>query len=175
MFKNKTILLMLLAVVIAGAIAMGVVGCANKSGVQPAGGTNPSVTTNNGQPSGQPNQSNGTTRQFNPQQMQANVKNALAGLVTAGTITQDQANKVVQAYANRPQSSGQHGSYQQGTGQQSTGQRQNPMLTPLVSNGTLTQAQATAIEQAIRAAMPHRGQMPNVSTSGSNSTPTTTQ
>jgi competence protein ComGC len=169
--------------VLAAAIAVSVVGCANKSSQQPASSTNPPVTTNNGQTSGQPSgqstQSTGAQGQFNPQQMQTNIKNALTGLVSKGTITQDQANAVVQAYAqasaNRQQGSGQHGSYQRGSGQQGTGQRQNPILTPLVSNGTLTQAQATAIGQAIRQTMPHRSSTSNSSNPGSSPTQTTTQ
>jgi polyhydroxyalkanoate synthesis regulator phasin len=98
--------------------------------------------------------------------MQASIKQTLAGLVSNGTITQDQSDKVVQAYAQafakRSQGSGQHGSYQQGSGQQGSGQqmsgqRQNPIMAPLVSNGTITQDQANAINQAISKAMPHHG------------------
>ena len=177
MSKRKTVLLLLLAVVLAAAIAVGVTGCANKS--QPAASA---PSTNGG--SAQSGQSNGSQRpQFNPQQMQANITKALAGLVSNGTITQDQSTKVAQAYANRPQGSGQHGSYQQGSGQQGSGQqgsgqRTNPILTPLVSNGTITQAQANAISQAIRQAMPHQGPRPggsgqtNSGSSGSGQTTT---
>ncbi len=50
MSKSKTVLLALLAVVIAAAIAVGVMGCAGKS--QPAASSNPPVTTNNGQATG---------------------------------------------------------------------------------------------------------------------------
>jgi polyhydroxyalkanoate synthesis regulator phasin len=165
--KRKAVLLLLLAVVFAAAIAVGVVGCANKS--QPAAVT---PSTNGG--SAQPAQPNGSQRQFNPQQMQGNIKTALSSLVSKGTITQDQSDKVVQAYAqsfaNRQQGSGQQGSGQPGSGQQASGQRQNPILTPLVSNGTLTQSQANAVDQAIRQAMPHNGRRPGVSTSGQTTT-----
>jgi hypothetical protein len=172
--KSKAILLSLLAVVIVAAITVGVAGCANNS--QPAANA---PSTNGG--SAQSGQSNGS-HQFNPQQMQASIKTALVGLVTNGTITQDQSDKVVQAYAqvfaNRQQSSGQQGSgqqgsgYQQGSGQQGSGQqgagqRPNPILTQLVSNGTLTQSQADAVNQAIRQAMPHH--RPSGSTSGQTS------
>jgi competence protein ComGC len=105
--------------------------------------------------------------------MQANIKTALASLVSKGTITQAQADQVAQAYANRQQgsgqqSSGQQSSGQQGSGQQGSGHRQNPILAKLVSNGTLTQDQANAINQAIRQAMPHRS--PGASTSGQTTT-----
>jgi polyhydroxyalkanoate synthesis regulator phasin len=108
--------------------------------------------------------------QYNPQQMQNNIKTALASLVSKGTITQAQANQVVQSYAKRQPSS----NHQPGSGyQQASGQRQNPILTQLVSNGTLTQTQATAVNQAISQAMPHR--RPGVATSGQTSPGTTTQ
>lgn len=180
MSKGKAVLLVVLAVVLAAVIAVGVVGCSSKS--QPAGSSNSSVTTNNGQASGQPSgqssQPGGSQRQFNPQQMQNNIKQALAGLVSNGTITQAQADQVTQAYAqafaNRPQGSGQQGSYpqgsgQQGSGQQGSGHRQNPILTQLVSKGTITQDQANAINQAIMQAMPHH---PRTGSSGSGQTTT---
>jgi len=178
--KRKAVLLSLLAVVFAAAIAVGVVGCANKS--QPASSA-PSTTTNNGQPSGQPAQSNGSQGQFNPQQMQGNIKTALAPLVSNGTITQAQSDAVVQAYAQafakHQQGSCQQGSgHQQGSGQQASGQKQNPILAPLVSNKTLTPSQANAVDQAIRQAMPHNGQKPgssgqtNSGSSGSGQTTT---
>jgi hypothetical protein len=121
--------------------------------------------------------------------MQANIKNALAGLVSNGTITQSQSDAVVQAYAQsfakRQQGSGQHnygqqgsgqqGQGYQGSGQQGSGQRQSPILTPLVSNGTLTQSQANAINQAIRQAMPQHGPRPGGSGSGQTNSGTTTQ
>jgi polyhydroxyalkanoate synthesis regulator phasin len=105
--------------------------------------------------------------------MENNIKTAMASLVSSGTITQAQSDKVVQAYtqsfANRQQNS-QQGSGQQGSGyQQGSGQGQNPILTQLVSNGTLTQSQADAVNQAIRKTMP------NHRTGGSTSGPTTTQ
>jgi len=141
--KSKTVLFTLLTVMAAAAIAWGVAGCANKTTGQQTGSA-PSVTTNNGQPaaktgsqsSAQTNQPN--SRNFNPQQMQASMQKALAGLVSKGTITQSQADKVVQAYANFKPTPG-------------SGQRTNP-LDQLVTNGTLTQDQLTAIRQAL----PHR-------------------
>ncbi len=160
MSKSKVVLLSLLAVVIAAAIAVGVVGCANKA--QPAAST----PTQSGQ-------SNVSPRQFNPQQMQGNIKTALTSLVSKGTITQDQSDKVVQAYAQALANRQQASNHQQASGQQASGQRQNPILTQLVSNGTLTQTQATAVNQAISQAMPHR--RPGVATSGQTSPGTTTQ
>ena len=175
MSKSKAVLLSMLAVVIAAAIAVGVVGCASKS--QPAG-SSPSVTTGNGQAGGQPpglsSQPNGSRRNFNPQQMLDNVKQALAGLVSSGKITQDQSDKVLQAYtqafANRPQVSGKQGSSQH-AGQQGSGhQYSGPVLAQLVSNGTITQDQATAVNQAIGQLKPHHGSRPGVSNSGQTTT-----
>ena len=159
MSKSKAVLLSLSALVIAAAISVGVVGCAKS---QPAAVT-PQPFTSTTQPSAtapstngaQPGQPNGSQRQFNSQQMQANIKTALASLVSNGTITQAQANQVVQAYANRQPSS---------SPRPASGQRQSPILTQMVSNGTLTQTQATAVNQAIRQVMPHRTS--GVSTSG---------
>jgi polyhydroxyalkanoate synthesis regulator phasin len=167
--KSKVVWLSLLAAVIAVAIAVGVVGCASKT--QPAASA---PSTSAPSTSGVSTQAgNGSQVHFNPQQMQANVKAALTSLVSNGTITQDQSDKVVQAYAqslaNRQQASGQQASGQQASGQQASGQRQNPIIVKLVSNGTLTQSQANAVSQAIRQAMPH-GQRPSGSTSGQTTT-----
>lgn len=151
MSENKKLFSSLLVAVIVGAIALSVAGCAKQSnGAQT--GNPPTVTTDNGQPSSGPNQQQAQTngqpstqnqsqaqnsgqpdRHFNPQQMQTNMQKALSGLVSKGTISQDQADKVVQLFAN----------YKRGQGQ-------NP-LDGLVANGTLTQAQANAVRQA----MPH--------------------
>jgi polyhydroxyalkanoate synthesis regulator phasin len=166
--KSKVVLLSLLAAVFAAAIAVGVVGCSRNT--QPAASapsTSAPATSGGSAPTGQ---SNGSQGHFNPQQMQASIKAALTSLVSKGTITQAQSDQVVQAYAqsfaNRQQGSGQpQGSGQQGSGQQASGQRQNPIITKLVSNGTLTQSQANAVNQAIRQAMPHR-QRSGSSTSG---------
>jgi polyhydroxyalkanoate synthesis regulator phasin len=168
--KSKVVWLSLLAAVIAVAIAVGVVGCASKT--QPAASA---PSTSAPSTSGVSTQAgNGSQVHFNPQQMQANVKAALTSLVSNGTITQDQSDKVVQAYAqslaNRQQGSNQQqASGQQASGQQASGQRQNPIIVKLVSNGTLTQSQANAVSQAIRQAMPH-GQRPSGSTSGQTTT-----
>ena len=131
MSKRKAVLLSLLAVVFAAVIAVGVVGCANKS--QPAS-SGSSTTPNNGQPSGQPAQSNGSQGQFNPQQCRVISRQALAPLVSNGTITQAQSDAVVQAYAQafakHQQGSGQHNYSQQGSSQPASGQKQNPILAP---------------------------------------------
>jgi polyhydroxyalkanoate synthesis regulator phasin len=163
--KSKVVWLSLLAAVIAVAIAVGVVGCASKT--QPAASAPSTSAPSTSAPS---TSGNGSQVHSNPQQMQANVKAALTSLVSNGTITQDQSDKVVQAYAqaltNRQQGTNhQPGSGQPGSGQQASGQRQNPIIVKLVSNGTLTQSQANAVSQAIRQAMPH-GQRPGGSTSG---------
>ncbi|MGD0153520.1 MAG: hypothetical protein ABSC17_07125, partial [Thermacetogeniaceae bacterium] len=80
----------------------------------------------NGQPAG------------NSQTMQADMKKALSGLVSKGTITQAQADKVIQLFANNKP--GQGGQMGQG-GQNS--------LDQLVTSGTLTQDQLKAVQQVL--------------------------
>ena len=144
MSKSKVVWLSLLAAVIAVAIAVGVVGCASKT--QPAASAPSTSAPSTSAPS---TSGNGSQVHSTPQQMQANVKAALTSLVS-----------------NRQQgTTHQPGAGQPGSGQQASGQRQNPIIVKLVSNGTLTQSQATAVNQAIRQAMPH-GQRPGGSTSG---------
>lgn len=66
------------------------------------------------------------------------MKKALSGLVSKGTITQAQADKVIQLFANNKP--GQGG--QKGQGGQSP-------LDQLVTDGTLTQDQLKAVQQAL--------------------------
>jgi len=70
--------------------------------------------------------------------MQADMKKALSGLVSKGTITQAQADKVIQLFANNKP--GQGGQMGQG-GQNS--------LDQLVTSGTLTQDQLKAVQQVL--------------------------
>ena len=80
---------------------------------------------------------------------EAAMTSVLATLVSAGTITQEQADAVI---ANKPGKSmgnkGQGGKGQQGKGQQSLGGKANP----LVANGTITEEQAKAVHSALDAA-----------------------
>lgn len=91
----------------------------------------------------------------NAAQMKQRIQDSIKPLVSDGTITQDQADKIVDAMANRPRGNGQNGQNGgQNTAQnntQSSGQnkqRNNP-LTNLVSDGVITQAQADAVMQKV--------------------------
>jgi hypothetical protein len=98
MFKRKSILLALLVVMMAVALAAGAAGCAGKS--QPtAGNSAPANTTSGGQTGSAPEITTGSAAgqpgqpgQTNDYRLE-NIKKALAGLVTDGTITQDQADR----------------------------------------------------------------------------------
>jgi hypothetical protein len=166
--KSNAALLALAIVAIAAATAVGVVGCVSKS--QSAGSNSSFAAAGNGQTTGQSSQPNGSHRNFNHQQMLDNIKNALVGLAANGTITQVQSGKVLQAYtqafANHSQGSGQQGSGQHSSGKQYSG----PILAQLVSNGTITQNQATDINQAIAQARANSSPKPGASGSGQTTT-----
>lgn len=143
-------------------MALALAGCAGKS--QPtAGNSTPEINTGNA--AGQLGQSS----QTNDSGLEK-IKKALAGLVADGTFTQDQADKVTQAYS-QAYANGTlpiqelwidegkldaqvraNGSLriQEGSGQQNSGQIQGPILGPLVANGTLNQSQVNAFIKAIR-------------------------
>lgn len=102
---------------------------------------------------------NSTTQNSNKKpsadDMKKRIQDNIQPLITAGTITQDQADKIVTAMTTRPQGNGQQNGQQnnnqnnqQGNTQNNGGQRQrrNPLST-LVSDGTITQAQADAVMQ----------------------------
>lgn len=77
------------------------------------------------------------------------MKEALSELVAKGTITQDQADKVAQAYASSTPDPGQGQGQAAGSDQNTEpGQRKGP-LDELMADGTLTQSQADAITQAM--------------------------
>jgi len=96
------------------------------------------------------------------EQMKKRVQDSVQPLVTAGTITQAQADKIITAYTTRPTGEGQKNktqdnqqgntqnngqNNQQGNGQNK--QRFNP-LSKLVTDGTITQAQADAVSQKMK-------------------------
>lgn len=109
--------------------------------------------------SAQSNRKNGN--RMSPEQMKQRVQDSIKPLVTAGTITQAQAYKIVEAYTTRTNGNGQNSSQnnqqnsqqnnQQGNSQTNgqNKQRYNP-LSKLVSDGVITQAQADAVMQKIR-------------------------
>lgn len=151
MSKSKWVISSVLVVALVAATGLGAAGCAKNSNVG-QNGSAPSVTTENAQSSSsdqQQAQANGQSAgNFNPQQMQANIKSALSGLVSKGTITQAQADKVVQLFANNKPGQGQD------------------QFAQLVANGTLTQDQANAVKQALpgpqdRTGSPGTGQTSN--------------
>jgi polyhydroxyalkanoate synthesis regulator phasin len=90
-----------------------------------------------------------------PAQMKQRMEDNLKALVTAGTITQAQSDKILEALTANNQNkdnqvnskNNQQNSNQQGNNQNK--QRYNP-LSKLVSDGTITQAQADAVMQKIR-------------------------
>jgi len=127
MFKRKYILQALLVVMMALSLATGIAGCAGQSQPTAAG------------QSGQSDQTNDSRLE--------NIKIVLAGLVADGTFTQDQADKVTQAYSQALANGSLQ--IQEGSEQQNSGQSQNSILAPLVSNGTLNQNQVDAFDKAI--------------------------
>ena len=92
--------------------------------------------------------------------MQTNLKAKLATLVTAGTITQDQSDKILATFAQEQVTRAAEfakikamtATERQAYMQTIKGKRVNPM-SKLVTDGVLTQVQADAIAKA----MPHRG------------------
>ncbi|WPC39964.1 hypothetical protein [Clostridium sp. JS66] len=98
------------------------------------------------------------------EQMKKRVQDSIQPLVTAGTITQAQADKIIAAYEARPAGNGQKNktqdnqqSSQQGSTQNNgqNKQRFNP-LSKLVSDGTITQAQADAVTQKMKENSTHK-------------------
>ncbi|AWI05816.1 hypothetical protein [Clostridium drakei] len=94
------------------------------------------------------------------EQMKKKVQDSIQPLVTAGTITQAQADKIIAAYEARPAGNGQKNKpqdNQQSSQQESTQNKQkfNP-LSKLVSDGTITQAQADAVTQKMKENSTHK-------------------
>lgn len=165
MFKRKYIMQALLVVMMVLALAAGAVGCAGQS--QPTAGNSATAntdgggqtdsatvnTTDGGQTGSASENTTGKAAEQPGQLGKVNdsglehIKKALAGLVTDGTITQDQADKVTQAYSKAFADGSMR--IQGGARQQNSGQIQNPILAPLASNGTLNQNQVNAINKAI--------------------------
>lgn len=155
--QGKRMLVKILAMAMVALLGLGAAGCAKKS--SSTSSTGKTQTTQQGQTQ----QSGNRPGSMDPQKMQENIKKALSGLVSKGTITQQQADKVAQALADRGnpsnnpggasnnQANSNQGNSDQGGGNR--GARVNP-LTRLMDDGTLTTAQADAIREAIQKAMP---------------------
>lgn len=124
------------------------------AGCQSSSGTSSSTTQSSKQSSNKPS----------TEQMKKRVQDSIQPLVTAGTITQAQADKIITAYEARPAGNGQKNktqdnqqSSQQGSTQNNgqNKQRFNP-LSKLVSDGTITQAQADAVTQKMKEKSTHK-------------------
>lgn len=100
------------------------------------------------------NRSTWNSNRPSTEQMKKRIQDGVQSLVTAGTITQNQADKIVTAYTTRPTGNGQNKAQdnkkdnQQGNNGQN--RRRNNPLSELVSDGIITQAQADAVVQKMR-------------------------
>lgn len=138
-FLSKTVLMLV-------AVSMSMVlfaGCQSKASNE---GT--AQTTNTTQNSKKPD----------PAQMKQKMQDNLKALVTAGTITQAQLDKILEALTantgkknnqGNSQNNAQNNDQNNAQSNNQNKQRNNP-LTKLVSDGTITQAQADAVMQKMR-------------------------
>lgn len=93
------------------------------------------------------------------EQRKTQLQTSIKPLVTAGTITQDQANKILEALTTVPSGSEQNkSSDNQQSSNKDTKQNkpQDNRLAKLVSEGVITQAQSDAVMQKIKESFPHR-------------------
>lgn len=159
---GKTIICILAVSISAVLIA----GCQSKSSTASSADQTTNKTTQNDN-----KQSNADERK---NQMQSNIDS----LVTAGTITKDQGDKILEALtANRPEKGNSEDTQQSSGGQGSTqnsGQppKGNNPLSKLVSDGTITQAQADAVMKNMRKNSPSNN---NQSSQSSNNQSTTSK
>lgn len=94
------------------------------------------------------------------EQMKKTIQDSIQPLVTAGTITQDQADKIIAAYTTRPIGNGQNKpqdkpqNNQQGNaqrnGQNGQNRQKRNLLSKLVNDNVITQAQADTVAQKIK-------------------------
>ena len=102
------------------------------------------------------NTTNSQTRKFDPAAMKTSYENVLKSLVTAGTITQAQSDKVLEAVTTNSQ--GTRINKTAGTGNQNPANKpsgtrlKNNQLSALVTSGVITQTQADTINQKIQEA-----------------------
>lgn len=144
-------------------------GCGN-SASQTASSSTQSTTQSTTQNNNKPN----------AQQRSQKIQDSIKSLVSDGTITQDQADKIVAAFTtnNHKQGSndGSQNNNQQGNNQQGNGQndgqkkqRNNP-LAKLVSDGVITQAQSDAVMKKIGANFQHKNNGQGSNNNGQTST-----
>lgn len=156
----KSKLNIIAAVAALAATALLLTGC-GASETNTAAGQSPSPSAQSDTGGAKPS---GNNRGLSGASMTETYDTALKDLVAAGTITQDQSDKVMEALKSTGNQSGQtqngtggqnspsgtqQGTQSAGGSQRFGGERQNA-LKPLVTNGVLTQAQADAISQKVR-------------------------
>lgn len=130
--------------------------------------------SNNGAAAASSNQSSTqSSSRPNLDQMKKKIQDSIQPLVTAGTITQDQANKIVEAFTTRSNGGGQNRTQnkQQGNNQKNGQNRQrNNSLAKLVSDGVITQAQADAVMQKMKGNLTRRNNGQNSQNNNGQST-----
>lgn len=132
--KKVTLLLLLASIFI-----LQFTGCGSQSS---AGTSEPQQSAAFGQHANMP---------FDPAALKQSYEPALKELVSAGTITQDQADKVLAELTNSSPQAGNQKNQGQGTGQNGPNNRRGGFdrFGGLVSNGVITQAQADAINAKV--------------------------
>lgn len=105
-------------------------------------------------------QSTKKQNKLSAEQMKKKVQDSIQPLVTAGTITQAQADKIIAAYEARPAGNRQKNKTQDNQQNSQQGSNQNKQkfnpLSKLVSDGTITQAQADAVTQKMKENSTHK-------------------
>ncbi|MFL0197814.1 hypothetical protein ACJDU8_19915 [Clostridium sp. WILCCON 0269] len=91
----------------------------------------------------------------NAEQRKKQMQDSIQPLVTAKTITQDQANKILEALTTPVNGNGQN-NQQNNNKNSSQNKMRNNGLTKLVSDGVITQTQADAVMQKIRGSFQHK-------------------
>lgn len=121
-------------------------GCQSKSNDTGTSQTASNTTQNSNKPSAD--------------QMKKRIQDSIQPLVTAGTITQAQADKIITAYTTRPTGDGQKNKTQdkQQGNTENNGQnkQKNNLLSKLVTDGTITQDQADAVTQKMKENSTHK-------------------
>lgn len=145
-FFRKTLIALVVVIMSVGLFA----GCQSKDN---SGGAD-QTANNNTQSSKRPD----------PEQMKKRMQDNIKSLVSDGTITQAQADKIVEVMTTNNRKKDSQGNQQNSNSNnnQSSNQNNNQnrprnnALNELVSNGTITQAQADAVMQKIRGNSAHK-------------------
>lgn len=145
-FFRKTLIALVVIIMSVSLFA----GCQNKSSNS---GTE-QTANNNTQSSKRPD----------PEQMKKRMQDNIKPLVSDGTITQAQADKIIEAMTTNNRKNRSQGNQQNNNSNnsQNSNQSNNPnrprnnALSELVSNGTITQAQEDAVMQKIRGNSAHK-------------------